>query len=112
MAAPSDYACAAPLLARYPDAFAREATAALADAHGVSPASVLVGNGSTEIFFWIVSALRPRRPAWISPTYAGYREVCQAAGIPGRSLLALDAGTGRLRCRQIPDVYCAKPGKK
>ena len=70
-------------ISRYPPATAQPAAAALARAHGVTEAAVMVGNGSTEIFDWVVRAFAPARPAWIAPCYAGYAEVCAAAGVPG-----------------------------
>lgn len=76
------------LVERYPEATATTLTAALAKAHGVDPASLVCGNGSTEILSWIVQTLRPARPAWIAPAYAGYAEACAAAGFPGKGLAA------------------------
>ena len=73
-------------ITRYPQPYAEHATTALANAHDIDPAGVLVGNGSTEIFGWIAQALAPRNPAWIVPTYTGYEEACRAAGRPGHGL--------------------------
>jgi cobyric acid synthase CobQ len=73
-------------ISRYPQVAAEEAVAALARAHHVPPDRVLVGNGSTELFAWIVHTFKPVQPAWAEPTYAGYAEVCRAAGIQGLSL--------------------------
>jgi cobyric acid synthase CobQ/L-threonine-O-3-phosphate decarboxylase len=83
---------AEPLVERYPEACATTMTAALAAAHHVGPDSVICGNGSTEILSWIVQALRPRRPAWVIPAYAGYAEACAAAGCPGIGLSATRPG--------------------
>ncbi len=69
-------------IARYPEEFADTAVQALAAAHGVSPATVVLGNGSTEIFGWILQALQPRGAGCVAPCYGGYREVCEAHGTP------------------------------
>ncbi len=71
-------------ISRYPDARADEAASYLAEAHGVPTESVVAGNGATEIFGWIVQALRPRSAGWVDPCYAGYAEVCRALGVAGR----------------------------
>lgn len=72
---------------KYPPVYAAEAAQALAEAHGVNPESVSVGNGSTEIMSWVLQALKPSECAWACPCYAGYREVCEAAGLPGKGIL-------------------------
>ncbi|MEI6148199.1 MAG: cobyric acid synthase [bacterium] len=76
------------LVERYPEPRATTLSATLAQAHGVESDAVVVGNGSTEILSWIVQALRPAHPAWVIPTYAGYSEVCAAAGLRGAAIPA------------------------
>lgn len=71
---------------RYPEAAAGHAASCLAKAHGVGENSVIVGNGSTEIFSWIIRALNPQSVGWIDPCYTGYDEVCRASGIKGRAI--------------------------
>lgn len=61
---------------RYPEEYAATACGALARAHGLPENLVVVGNGATEIFGWIVQALRPKRAVVLAPCYAGYSEVC------------------------------------
>lgn len=73
-------------ISHYPPVAAQPAVSALAKAHKVHENSVIVGNGSTEILGWIIQALKPRRPGWIIPCYAGYAEVCAAADITGSSI--------------------------
>jgi histidinol-phosphate aminotransferase len=58
---PSQAACDAMIeaigrLNRYPDPLAGELRSLLADAHGVDPGQVLVGNGSDEIIYLLVMA--------------------------------------------------------
>jgi cobyric acid synthase CobQ/L-threonine-O-3-phosphate decarboxylase len=78
-------------ISQYPPVMAQPAVAALAKAHRIPEDSVVVGNGSTEIFGWIIQALKPRRPGWVVPCYAGYAEVCTTAGIPGHPIQAVHA---------------------
>ncbi len=66
------------IASRYPGEYAADACRALADAHGLLPEQVVVGNGSTEVFGWILQALRPAQVGVVEPCYAGYREVCDA----------------------------------
>jgi cobyric acid synthase CobQ len=40
---------------------------------------------------WIVSSLRPAKPGWIAPSYAGYSEVCAAADIEGKAYFVAQA---------------------
>ena len=70
------------LTGRYPEEYATSACAALAQAHGVKQEQVVVGNGSTEIFGWILQAFKPTKIACVAPCYAGYEEVCEAHGVP------------------------------
>jgi cobyric acid synthase CobQ/L-threonine-O-3-phosphate decarboxylase len=70
----------------YPDATVSRAEADLAAAHALAPESVVVGNGSTELFGLLLQSLAPRRAGWIAPGYAGYAEACQAYGITGETV--------------------------
>ncbi|MFZ2654550.1 MAG: cobyric acid synthase [Victivallales bacterium] len=65
----------------YPDIYADNAASALAKAHGLPASSIIVGNGSTELFSLVIQALKPAKIAWISPCYSGYSEICSAHGI-------------------------------
>ena len=65
----------------YPEIYAESATETIAEAHNLSPNSTLLGNGSTELFLWILQSVAPGRAHVIAPCYSGYAEICQAAGI-------------------------------
>ncbi|MFW5803148.1 MAG: cobyric acid synthase, partial [Verrucomicrobiota bacterium] len=69
------------IAAQYPEPYAEGAVRALAEAHGASPEKVRVGNGATEIFGWLLQALRPRSAAMLQPCYTGYAEACRAYGV-------------------------------
>lgn len=68
-------------LSNYPEVYAQNAIRSLAKAHHVTEECILVGNGSTEIFSWIISAFKPKKAYGIAPNYSGYQEVCQTAGV-------------------------------
>ncbi len=78
-------AAGAGTLTAYPDAIARAPAEALAAAHKVPADNVLVGNGSTEIFFWMAHTLATSA-GWMAPTYSGYGEACIAAAVPAGPL--------------------------
>lgn len=67
-------------LAAYPDPACTELRDALARRHGVSPAQILVGNGSTElIHLTAMACLAPRKRAIIfTPTFGEYEAACRA----------------------------------
>ncbi len=67
----------------YPDIYAEKAAAALAKAHGLPPSTVILGNGSTELFSMAIQSLRPAKVAWLAPCYSGYSEICAAHGTDG-----------------------------
>jgi len=69
-------------LSNYPELHAESAVKHLAQAHVVPEECVLVGNGSTEIFLWIIEALQPEKAHCIAPCYSGYSEICRVAGVP------------------------------
>jgi L-threonine-O-3-phosphate decarboxylase len=66
----------------YPEIYADTALRSLAKAHSLSVESVIVGNGSTELFSMIIQTLKPNKIAWIAPSYSGYSEICAAHGVP------------------------------
>ncbi len=60
-------------LVHYPDASHQELKQALADYHGVSPASIAVANGSTELIYRLPALLPGRRALIVSPAFSEYR---------------------------------------
>jgi cobyric acid synthase/histidinol-phosphate/aromatic aminotransferase/cobyric acid decarboxylase-like protein len=66
----------------YPEIYADTALRSLAKAHDLSVESILVGNGSTELFSMIIQSLNPAKIAWIAPSYSGYSEICSSHGVP------------------------------
>jgi threonine-phosphate decarboxylase len=67
-------------IVNYPEPHAEPLRAALADRHGVKPSQVLVGNGSTALFYLLCRALRPRRAVVFEPAFSEYARALAAAG--------------------------------
>lgn len=78
----------------YPEEYAATACRELAFAHGLPPEQVVVGNGATEIFSWIVQALQPKRAVEIAPCYAGYSEVCHTHKVQCKPVVSLFSKDG------------------
>lgn len=67
-------------LHNYPDPEARRLRRYLALYHGIDPETVLCGNGSTELIYLIVRALKPERVLIPAPTFSEYERACKTAG--------------------------------
>ena len=67
-------------LVHYPDPDCTELAGLLARRHQVSPDQIVVGNGSTEIFFALARALPFDRAVIPVPSYADYAAAVEAAG--------------------------------
>ncbi len=67
-------------LVHYPDPGCTELAELLARRHQVAPDQIVVGNGSTEIFFALARALRFDRAVIPVPSYADYATAVRAAG--------------------------------
>lgn len=66
--------------AAYPDPDCTALRTALGAYHGVSPASILCGNGAAELIFRVCLALRPRRALVASPTFSEYERSVRLLG--------------------------------
>ena len=67
-------------LVHYPDPDCAELAAFLAQRHGVSPEHIVVGNGSTEIFYALSRAIPFGRAVIPVPSYGDYAAAVRAAG--------------------------------
>ncbi len=63
-------------LRHYPDTDVKALTSRIAGTIGVDAASVLCGNGSTELIYAVVKALRPRRVLIPAPAFSEYERAC------------------------------------
>jgi len=69
-------------LRHYPDPHCQALRAALASYHGLTPEEILVGNGSTELIYLVVQALRPRQALIITPAFSEYEHALAALKVP------------------------------
>jgi len=67
-------------LVHYPDPDADAFRRTVSGLHGISPGTVLPGNGSTELIYLLPRALRPRTALIPSPTFSEYEKACRLAG--------------------------------
>ena len=86
----------------YPEIYAETALRSLAKAHNLNVESILIGNGSTELFSMIIQALKPDKIAWIAPSYSGYSEICASHGIPATpAFCTLPEDNFKINIRQL-----------
>ncbi|MFZ5453052.1 MAG: threonine-phosphate decarboxylase CobD [Thermodesulfobacteriota bacterium] len=71
-----------PEIVHYPDRRCLELTRELAAYHGLSPAQILVGNGSTELIYLAARALKPQKALIAAPAFSEYEHALSAAGVP------------------------------
>jgi threonine-phosphate decarboxylase len=67
-------------ISRYPDPYGESLKAALAERHGMSPAEVLLGNGSTQLIYLLCAALRPRKALIVGPAFSEYANALTLVG--------------------------------
>jgi histidinol-phosphate/aromatic aminotransferase/cobyric acid decarboxylase-like protein/dethiobiotin synthetase len=90
------------LYSDYPEIYAETALRSLAKAHNLSFESVLIGNGSTELFSMIIQSFKPAKIAWIAPSYSGYFEICAAHGVPAAPAFCTRSEDNfRIKLRQL-----------
>jgi threonine-phosphate decarboxylase len=65
---------------RYPDPYAEELKEALAKRHGMKPAELLIGNGSTQLIYLLCRALQPRKALVVEPAFSEYANAAKLAG--------------------------------
>lgn len=89
------------LLVHYPDPFADGISRDLSQHLGVPARNLLCGNGSTELIYLLVRALRPRRVMVPTPTFSEYERAC-----------VLNEGTSCIRCDlSSQDSFAINPGR-
>ena len=77
-------------ISRYPDPSAGTLKEAMAERHGLQPAEVLVGNGSTQLIYLLCAALRPRTALVIAPAFSEYTNALALIGAGVRRLSLID----------------------
>ncbi|MBW1974100.1 MAG: pyridoxal phosphate-dependent class II aminotransferase [Deltaproteobacteria bacterium] len=74
-------------IVHYPDIHNDELIQALSEFHGLPEDYFVVGNGSTELLFWLPYAMDWNRVAIVLPTFSEYLTVFKNKGLIVRSLL-------------------------
>ncbi len=93
-------------IGHYPEESSRELSGQVAEYLGVQPGEVVLGNGSSEIIYWLAAVLAPCRVLVIDPTFCEYRRACRAAGAEVRSqLLHEESGFALDASRIRPDGF-------
>jgi len=90
-------------LGHYPDGGCTELTVALARHHGVDPANVCVGNGSTELIFLLPRLIAGDRALIIAPTFSEYAAALDRAGWRHDMLVLPEAGRFPLSTSAVRD---------
>jgi threonine-phosphate decarboxylase len=67
-------------LFNYPDPDTKKLRLKIAEHAGTDPESVICGNGSTELIYLIVRALRPKRVLVPAPTFSEYERAAKCVG--------------------------------
>lgn len=65
---------------RYPDPSGKKLKGALAERHAMSPAEVLIGNGSTQLIYLLCAACRPHRALIVAPAFSEYANALLLTG--------------------------------
>ncbi len=93
----------------YPDDGCRELVDALAVSEGVGTEEILVGNGSSELIFLCLQALKPGKVVIVGPVFSEYARACENLGIE-YELYLLDEGNGFALTREDMDRLVRIPG--
>lgn len=64
----------------YPEPYAETLRQALSEYHDIEPASVLIGNGSTQLIYLLARALPSRRVLLIAPLFSEHAAAFRASG--------------------------------
>ncbi len=71
-----------PEIVHYPDHRCLALRQALAGYHQVTPESILVGNGSTQLIYLVARALGASKALIVTPAFSEYEAALQMAGVP------------------------------
>lgn len=61
----------------YPDPDAKQLRLQIAKYHNIEPEHIICGNGSTELIYLVVRALKPARVLIPAPTFSEYERACR-----------------------------------
>lgn len=75
-------------LQHYPDIRNQSLIDAVAKFHDIAPECIAVGNGSTELIYWLPQALGVRRALTVLPTFGEYAKAFELMGVELRKVFA------------------------
>jgi threonine-phosphate decarboxylase len=90
-------------IVHYPDRRSLKLRAALAAYHRLTPETILVGNGSTELIYLAARALGPRRGLIVTPAFSEYEHALDLARVPA-AFQPTDASDD-FTLRKVPEVH-------
>ena len=64
----------------YPELYAETLTTELAQYHGLDPAAILVGNGSTQLIYLLARVIAPRQVLVVAPLFSEHETAFRLAG--------------------------------
>ncbi|MEO5355909.1 MAG: aminotransferase class I/II-fold pyridoxal phosphate-dependent enzyme [Nitrospirae bacterium YQR-1] len=76
-------------LSNYPDPESRRLTRVLSERYVAGTENILCGNGSTELIYLIVRALKPQRALLVAPTFSEYENALRMYGVSDLSVMML-----------------------
>jgi len=85
-------------IASLPEVDARGIVDAFARFHGIDPAGVMAGNGTTQLIYLIPRALEAKQALIVGPTYADYQDACVMNRVP------VDRLTSHEQNGFVPDI--------
>lgn len=75
-------------LQHYPDIKNRHLIESLSEFHGIDPECIAVGNGSTELIYWLPKALGIRKALAVLPTFGEYGKAFELQGVAVSKIFA------------------------
>ncbi|MEX2300928.1 MAG: threonine-phosphate decarboxylase CobD [Bryobacterales bacterium] len=94
-------------VAHYPEAGSPALHEAVSLAWGLEPGQVMAGNGATELLYFLVRVLRPRKAHLVLPTFSEYPKALSGSEI---SFTLCDAGVYAINWERLAaDVNRARP---
>ena len=92
-------------LQHYPDIQNRRLLDAIACYHGVSSDRVVVGNGSTELIYWLPRVLDIRKALVVLPTFGEYQKAFELQGVQLAKLITSPEGDFQPEVEQLEDLF-------
>jgi len=92
-------------LQHYPDIQNRVLVESIARYHGVSVDQVVVGNGSTELIYWLPQALGIKKALILLPTFGEYQKAFELQGVQLAKLYALPHENFQPTVEQLDELF-------